>query len=174
MTTSDRPPRTPGSRISAVKAVVVVAIVGAVVFGVYLGYLAWSQDSFPTATRPFADYAVVTSDTFNGTEFAFYLTWVNASAIPVKAQLTSPSTDAANTPVCQVGLASVAEGQNIFMPFTISPESPTLTSVSLYIDVQPTGGGGDFSIAYTVAVISASNAPIVPSNITCQEPAGSD
>ncbi len=157
-----------------VRAIVVIAIVGAIVFGVYLGYLAWVNDSFPTATKPFSDYAVVTSNTFNGTEYAFNLTWLNSSALPVQAQLTSPSTDAANTPVCQVGLASVTRGQNIFLPFTISPESPTLTSVSLNIDVQPIGGGGDFTIIYNVASISASNTPIIPSNITCQEPLGSD
>lgn len=151
-----------------------VAIVGAIVFGVYLGYLAWVNDSFPTATKPFENYAAVTSYTFNGTEFAFTLTWNNASGLPVKAQLTSPATDAANTPVCDVGLSAVTEGQSIFLPFTISPESPTLTSVSLNIDVQPAGGGGDFTISYTVASISASNAPIVPSNITCQQPLGAD
>jgi hypothetical protein len=156
------------------RTVVVVAIIGAVVFGVYLGYLAWTNDSFPTETRPFANYAVVGSDTFNGTEFAFNLTWDNASALPVKAQLTSPDTDAANTPVCQVGLSSVSKGQTIFMPFTISPESPTLTNVDLSIDVQPIGGGSDFTIVYNTVSISASNTPIVPSNITCQQPLGSD
>ena len=173
MTTSDRGPR-PGSHFSAARVIVLVAIVGAVVFGVYLGYLAWVNGSFPTATKPFENYAAVTSDTFNGTEFAFRLTWNNASAVPVKAQLNSPATDAANTPVCEVGLANVTKGQSIFMPFTISPESPTLTSVSLNIDVQPAGGGQDFTITYTVASISASNTPIVPSNITCQQPLGSE
>ena len=151
-----------------------VAIVGAVVFGVYLGYLAWSQDSFPTATKPFGNYAVVTSKTFNGTEFAFSLTWNNASAVPVKAQLTSPATDAANTPVCEVRLSAVSNGQPIFMPITISPESPTLVNVALSIDVQPVGGGNDFTIVYSVASISATNTPIVPSNITCQQPLGAD
>jgi len=172
LTTSDRRPRAPEGNFSAVKALVVIAIIGAAVFGVYLGYLAWSQDSFPTATKPFGNYAVVTSDNFNSTEFAFNLTWENASALPIKAQLTSPSTDAANTPVCEVGLTSVTKGQNIFMPFTITPETATLISVSLNIDVQPTGGGGDFTITYSVASILASNTPISPSNITCQEPAG--
>jgi hypothetical protein len=172
LTTSDKGPRGTESNFSAVKALVVIAIVGAAVFGLYLGYLAWSQDSFPTATKPFGNYAVVTSDTFNGTEFAFNLTWENASALPVKVQLTSQSTDAANTPVCEVGLTSVTKGQNIFMPFSITPGSTSLTSVSLNIDVQPTGGGGDFTITYNVASISASNTPITPSDITCQEPAG--
>lgn len=172
MTTSDRVPHAPGSHFSATRAVVVVAIMGAVVFGIYLGYLAWSQDSFPAATKPFGNYATVTSYTFNGTEFAFNLTWENASTLPLKAQLTSPTTDAANTPVCGVGLASVNRGQSIFMPFSISPESPALNSVSLNIDVRPLGGGGDFTIIYNVANILASNTPIVPSNITCQEPAG--
>ena len=174
MTTSDRAPPAPGSHFSAARAVVVVAIIGAVVFGVYLGYLAWSQDSFPTATKPFGNYAVVTSKTFNGTEFAFTLTWNNASALPVKAQLTSPATDAANTPVCEVGLSAVGNGQTIFMPFTISPESPSLVNVDLSIDVQPVGGGSDFTIVYNTASILASNTPIVPSNITCQQPLGAD
>ena len=171
--TSDRASRAPASGFSPVRAIVVVAIIGAVVFGVYLGYLAWVNDSFPTATKPFANYAAVTSETFNGTEFAFTLTWNNASAVPVKAQLTSPATDAANTPVCEVGLSSVSAGQTIFMPFTISPESPTLTNVDLSIDVQPVGGGGDFTIVFNTASISATNTPIVPSNITCQQPLGS-
>jgi hypothetical protein len=173
LTTSDRGLQASQSRFSAVRAIVVVAIIGAIVFGVYLGYLAWTNDSFPTETRPFANYAVVTSETFNGTEFAFNLTWSNASAVPVKAQLTSPATDAANTPVCQLGLSSVSEGQTIFMPFTISPESPSLTNVDLSIDVQPVGGGGDFTIVFNTVSISATNTPIVPSNITCQQPLGS-
>jgi hypothetical protein len=160
--------------MSIIRAVVVAAIVGAVIFGVYLGYLAEVNDSFPTQTKPFGNYAAVTSDTFNGTEFAFNLTWENASGLPVQAQLTSPDTDAANTPVCLVGLTSVSEGQTVFMPFTISPESPTLVNVALSIEVQPVGGGGDFTIVFNTATISATNTPIVPSNITCQQPLGSD
>ena len=158
--------------MSAIRGVVVVTIIAAVVFGVYLGYLAWVNDSFPTQTRPFGNYADVTFKTFNGTEFAFTLTWENASALPIKAQLTSLATDAANTPVCGVGLPNVTRGQTIFMPFTISPESPSLSNVDLNIDVQPVGGGGDFTIIFNTASILATNTPIVPSNITCQQPQG--
>jgi len=35
------------------KLVVIFAVVGASIFGLFLGYLAYTNDSFPTATRPF-------------------------------------------------------------------------------------------------------------------------
>ena len=79
------------------KALVVAAIVGAVVFGLYLGYLALSNDSFPVQEKPFADYAKVVNSSFNGTELAFRLQWLDAGYLPMYVQLTSPATDAANT-----------------------------------------------------------------------------
>ena len=157
---------------SAARIVVVVAIVAAAVFGLYLGYLAWSNGSFPTDVRPFGDYANVTLAIFNGTEFAFNVQWKDPGFLPVKAQLTSPATDAANTPVCEVGLSSVSAGQSIFMPFTISPASATLSNVDLSIEVAPVAGGSSFTIVYNVPLVSASDLPISPSNITCQEPLG--
>ena len=154
------------------RVVVAIAIVGAVAFGVYVGYLAWANDSFPAQERPFGEYASVVSSSFNGTEFAFRVQWVNASYLPLYAQLTSPATDAANTPVCGTGLTSVQGGQTIFMPFSISPPSATLSNVNLSIAVRPVGGGGDFTIVYNVAGVSASNLPITPSNVSCQQPLG--
>lgn len=155
---------------------VIVAIVGAVAFGLYIGFLAYANDSFPSQVRPFSNYANVVWDAFNGTELAFRVQWENASAIPVKAQVTSPATDAANTPVCDVGLSSVKSGQTIFMPFTISPASATLDDVSLNIDVQPVAGGGDFTVIFNLGTVSAppNNLLITPSNVTCQQPLGSD
>ena len=173
MTTSDRKGAPASARSSTVRLVVLAVIVGAVAFGLYIAYLGWTNDSFPTKTEPFGGYASVTSYSFNGTEFAFTLSWANASAIPLKAQLTSPATDAANTPVCQVGLSKVQNGQEVFMPFTISPASATLSNVDLNIDVQPLAGGGDFAIIYNVAAVSATNVPITPSTISCQQPLGS-
>ena len=112
------------------------------------------------------------SATFNGTEYAFNLKWLNASAVPYQAQLNSPVTDAGNTAVCATGLKSVTSGQNIFLPFTISPRSPTLQSVDLYIAVHPAQGGSDFTIVYKVSSVSASNTVITPSNIACTQPQG--
>lgn len=159
---------------SAARLLVVVAIVGAVGFGIYLGYLAWTNDSFPAQVEPFADYASVTSSSFNGTEFAFHLQWNNATYVPMFAQLTSPATDAANTPVCSTGYSSVQAGDVIFMPFTISPESAALTNVDLSIAVKSLATGGEFTIVYNVASVSAGNSPITPSNISCQQPLGSE
>lgn len=154
------------------KLVVVVAVVGAVVFGLYLGYLAWANDSFPAQERPFGDYAGVVSVNFNGTEFAFEVKWVNAGYLPLYAQLTSPATDAANTPVCGVGLSSIGSGQLVFMPFTISPPSATLTNVDLSIAVKSIATGSEFTIVYNVPSVSATNSPITPSNVSCQQPLG--
>jgi hypothetical protein len=163
---------TASPRISTAKLLVIIAIVGAVAFGLYIGYLAYTNDSFPTAERPFANYANVTSYSFNGTEFAFTIRWENASAVPRYAQLSSPDSDAANTAVCDLQISSASTGQTIFLPFTISPESPALQDVSLYIAVHPVTGG-DFSIMYSVASVSAGNGLILPSNVTCQQPLGS-
>lgn len=147
------------------------ALVGAVLFGIFLGYLAYVNDSFPAEQKPFENYATVVSETFNGTEFAFTLRWDNASALPLYAQLNSPATDAANTPVCDTGLSSVTAGQTLFMPFAISPVTATLQNVDLSIAVKPAAGAA-FTIVYNVPSISATNAPIVPSDISCQQPPG--
>ena len=152
--------------------VVIAAIVGAVVFGLYIGYLAWANDSFPSEVKPFSSYANVTWDSFNGTEFAFRVQWENASYLPYIAQLTSPATDAANTPVCDIGYSSVQAGQVIFMPFAISPASATLANVDLSIGVKSIATGNEFTVVFNVPSISASNAPIAPSNISCQQPLG--
>jgi len=115
----------------------------------------------------------VTSSTFNGTEYAFRIQWNNASYLPLFTQLTSPATDAANTPVCDLKLSSVSAGQVIFMPFTISPASAALSNVDLAIAVQSATNSTQFTIVYNVPLISASNTPITPSDKTCQEPPGS-
>jgi len=159
--------------MSTVKLIVIAAIVGAVAFGLFLGYLAYTSDSFPAQERPFADYASVTSSTFNGTEYAFRIQWNNASYLPLFTQLTSPATDAANTPVCDLKLSSVSAGQVMFMPFTISPASAALSNVDLAIAVQSATNSTQFTIVYNVPLISASNTPITPSDKTCQEPPGS-
>ena len=173
MTTSDRAgPGTPSGRPSAARVLVVLAVVLAVVFGLYLGYLAYSNNSFPAQEMPFGNYASVLSSTFNGTEYAFVIQWNNATYIPLYAQLTSPATDEANTPVCGTGLTSVAAGQQVFMPFTISPATANLANVDLSIAVGKSASSAAFTIVYNVASVNATNTPITPSNITCQEVSG--
>lgn len=144
-------------------------MIGAVVFGLFIGFLALNNDSFPSQVRPFSNYASVVSSTFNGTEYAFVVKWGSASYLPLYAQLTSPSTDAANTPVCGTGLSSVSSGQMIFLPFSISPSSPTLSNVDLSIAVKSVVNGTEFSIVYNVPSVTAGNSPITPSNISCRQ-----
>ena len=158
--------------MSAAKVVVIAVIAAAVAFGLFIGYLAYVNDSFPSQTRPFANYAQVDSVAFNGTEIAFEVTWENGSALPLYAQVTSPSSDAANTPVCDLGLPSASSGQSIFMPFAISQTSATLSDVHLSVAVKSLATGGEFTIVYVVQSIQATGAPISPSNISCQQPAG--
>ena len=155
------------------KIVVVLAIVFAVVFGIFLGYLAFANNSFPSQEMPFGNYASVVSSTFNGTEYAFVIQWRNATYLPIYAQLTSPATDEANTPVCWLGLSTAGVGQQVFMPFTISPATATLSNVDLSIAVGKSVSSPAFTIVYNVVNVSATNAPITPSNITCQEQQGS-
>ncbi|GEM_PF-6481863 len=158
--------------MSTAKLLVIVAIVGAVAFGLLIGYLAYTTDSFPAQERTFMNYANVTSATFNGSEYAFSVQWLNGNYTPQYTQLTSPATDAANTPVCNLNLTGIKSGQTFFLPFTISPESAALSNVDLSIAVQSATNSTQFTIMYNVSSVSASNAPITPSNITCQEPAG--
>ena len=156
--------------MSTAKLLVVVALVGAVAFGLLVGYLAYSNDSFPAQTRPFASYAKVVYSSFNGTEYAFRVEWNSSNYVPLFTQLTSPATDAANTPVCDLAMSSVKSGETIFLPFTISPASATLSNVDLAIAVQSSTNSTQFTIVYNVPLVSATNAPITPSNITCQQP----
>ena len=155
--------------MSTAKLAVVLAVAGAVAFGLFVGYLAYANDSFPAQTRPFGDYANVTSSTFNGTEFAFSITWQNDSAVPLYAQLSSPDTDAANTPVCDLGLSTVSIGQSIFMPFSITPASASLSNVQLRIAVNATATGEEFTIVHTFPSVPATNGVITPSNISCSQ-----
>jgi hypothetical protein len=158
--------------MSTARMLVILAVIGAVAFGLFIGYLAYSSDSFPAQGRPFANYAKVVYSSFNGTEFAFRVEWNNSNYVPLFTQLTSPATDAANTPVCDLKAAGIQAGQTIFLPFTISPASATLSNVDLAIAVQSATNSTQFTITYNVPLVSASNAPITPSNITCQQPLG--
>jgi len=173
--TSDSTPRRKARRgLSRARLLVIAAVVGATAFGLLIGYLAYTSDSFPTQERPFSQYASVVYSSFNGTEFAFRIQWSNGSYVPLYTQLTSQDTDAANTPVCSLNASRIESGQTIFLPFTISPESAALSNVDLAIAVQSATNSTEFTIVYSVASISATNQPITPSNVTCQEPLGAE
>jgi hypothetical protein len=161
-----------GRVVPSARLLVIIVIVGAIAFGLLIGYLAYSNDSFPPEKRPFSNYANVVYSSFNGTELALRVQWNNGDYVPLYTQLTSPATDAANTPVCDLQISRINSGQTIFLPFTITPFSATLSNVDLSIAVQSATNNTQFTIVYNVVSAIATDAPITPSNITCQQPAG--
>jgi hypothetical protein len=161
--------------VSRAGAVVAIVILGAAAFGLYLAFIAWTSSSFPTATRPFAEYATVVSTQFNGTELFYRVVWNSTSGlVPLYAQITSPQTDEANSPVCDLGLASVANGQMLDLPFGIVAPKQTLASVDLAIAVGTSPNSPKFTIVYHIDQINALPGKITPSNYACTQPASSN
>jgi len=159
-------------KISRAKAVVIVAVVASILFGIYVAYLAWSYDSFPVTENPFGNYASVTSASFNGTEVSFNVKWLSGAYLPLKAQLTSVTSDVANSPTCWFDLKNVSSGQEIPMPFAIGQPTPVLKDLALYIAVKSTSDGSEFTIVYNLQSLSAQQGNISPSSYTCQQPSG--
>lgn len=173
MTTSDRAKGGGGpKRQRILRALVVAAVAGAIIFGGYVGYLAWTNDSFPAHQKPFSEYASIASAKFNGTEYAFNIVWLRADSLPIFAQITSSSTDAANSPVCDLGLATVQNGQTIFMPFAVTQHLQALNDVDLSVAVRSVSNGSTFTIVYNTANIGAQPGDIAPSDVSCQQPMG--
>ena len=173
MTTSDRDRvsgRSRGDKL--VRGLVVAVVVGALVFGGYLGYLAYSNDAFPTHQRPFSEYARVVSANFNGTELAFQVQWLRSDSLPLFAQLTSTDVDAANSPVCDIGISSVQAGQSSFMPFAVTKHLQVITNAELSVAVKSVVNGTEFTIVYPITSIQANPGNISPSNISCSQPVG--
>lgn len=153
------------------KVLVVIAIAGAVVFAGYVVYFEWANDSFPVQQEPFANYAAVTLTSFNGTELAYNVSWTSGAYTPLFAQVTSPTSDQANTPVCELKYSSGSV--ELFMPFAMAQPSQGLTDVDLSIAVRPAAGGGDFTIVYHLASVPLTvQGDIEPSNLTCQQAPG--
>lgn len=158
--------------ISKAKVLVIAVMAVAVIFAAYIGYLAFANESFPVEQRPFGNYAAMASPPqFNGTEISFHVRWLNSDYIPVKAQINSDTTDAANSPTCYLDLTSVNASQVIAMPFGLSSATPVITNVQLSIDVSTVATGHDFTIVYTVNSTSAAQGDVTPTNISCQESA---
>lgn len=146
---------------------VVVAVVGAIVFGLVLGYLEYQNDSFPTATKPFTDYATVVTSAFNGTEVYFRLQWTaSGNYTPLYAQITS-DTDIANSPVCLLGINSIVKGQTFDMPFAIAGTTSALTDLELSIAVRANSNMTEFTIQYQMGQVEAQPGNITPSTYAC-------
>ena len=152
--------------------VVVAILIGAIAFGLFIGYLAYTNALFPQKQASFGNYATVVSTYFNGTEVAFNVRWDNASALPLKVQLTSTVSTQADSPVCMAGLSSVTSGQMLFLPFAVSPPSGTLANVDLSIAAKDLATGNQFTIIYNLHNITADNATITPIGPICELPPG--
>jgi len=153
------------------KILVLVALVGAAAFGGYLGYLAYSNDSFPSLQEPFDNYASITSAVFNGTEYAFTITWSSANYLPLYAQMTSTASDNANSPVCSLGLANVTAGESIFLPFGVSGGASIPVTIDLWIAVKPLTGA-EFTLQQQVSNFTTRAGDILPVQEACNEPPG--
>lgn len=156
--------------ISGAKLVVVVMLLGAVAFGLYLGYLQYANQSFPTAQKPFTEYASVTEFEFNGTEVYYKVQWVAAgNYTPLYAQITSNGDDEANSPVCSLGLnASASRGQILELPFAIASGPTTaLSDVELLVAVRANTNMSQFTIEYPLGSVTAQPGDITPSTFSC-------
>ena len=165
-----------GSRgVSRSQGAVALVIVGALAFGLYIAFLAWSSSSLPVKERPFGDYATVVSAQFNGTEIYYKVEWNAGSGfLPLYAQITSPQTDEANSPVCDLGLSSVAQGQLLDLPFAVTAPKQALASVDLSIAVRQTSNMTEFTIVYHIGQIAAQPGTIPPSHFACSQPASTN
>jgi hypothetical protein len=159
---------TGGARLSRTRVVVVAAIGGAAVFGIYLGYLAWTNDSFPVQEKPFADYATMQSYSFNGTEVVFQVKWLSSGYLPLYAQMTSSTSDTANTPVCGLGIQNATSGQAISLPFGVSRPSASLANVDLSLAVRSVATGSEFTVKYSVASVDARQGNLTPTGVVCR------
>jgi hypothetical protein len=151
------------------KTIVVIMIVGAVAFGLLLGYLEYENQSMPSAEKPFGDYANVVSVAFNGTEVDFKVEWTaSGNYLPLSAQIAS-DTDSANSPLCSLGMTSIAKGQTVDLPFTTAEPETALVDVQLFIAVQTNTNKTQFTIEYDHGQINASPGDITPSTYACTQ-----
>ncbi|QQG47995.1 MAG: hypothetical protein HY247_04270 [archaeon] len=154
---------------SRTRVAVIVALVGSVAFGGVLGYLAWTNNSFPSESRPFGDYAQVVSGAFNGTEYSIKLRWLSSGYLPLYAQLRSDATDAANTPVCDLRYSSVSQGQEVDLPFAVAKPTAALSSVDLFLAVRDLGTGAQFTIVYHWDQVDRQQGDVMPTDVLCQQ-----
>lgn len=101
----------------------------------------------------------------------FKLRWTSSGNFtPLYAQITSPSSDEANSPVCDLGIGSVVTGQTLDLPFGTGAPASALSNVDLSIAVRANANMTEFTIVHTVAQINAQPGTISPSNYACEQP----
>jgi hypothetical protein len=155
------------SRWSVPKVLALAAVVGAVAFGIGFSLLEYQNNSFPSSTKPFTEYASVVKSVFNGTEVYFRLEWTaGGNYTPLYAQVTS-STDIANSPVCLLGLTSISQGQTIDMPFAVAGTTSALADLQLSVAVRANTNNTQFTIQYQMGQVEAQPGDITPSTYAC-------
>lgn len=144
-------------------------LVGALAFGLFLAYLEYENQSFPAAEKPFSNYATVIASEFNGTEVYFKVEWTTSGNFtPLYAQMVS-TVDAANSPVCGLGITSLSKGQTIDLPFATTGPASALSDVQLFIAVRADTNMSEFTIQYQMGQVIAQPGNITPSTYACSE-----
>lgn len=144
-------------------------LVGALAFGLFLAYLEYENQSFPAAEKPFSNYATVIASEFNGTEVYFNVEWTTSGNFtPLYAQMVS-TVDAANSPVCGLGITSLSKGQTIDLPFATTGPASALSDVQLFIAVRADTNMSEFTIQYQMGQVIAQPGNITPSTYACSE-----
>ena len=150
------------------RVIIVLVIVGALAFSLYLGIEAYENQSFPVQTEPFALYATVTEARFNGTIYLFVLNWSNGNYTPLFAQMTADQ-DQANSPVCSIGDSSVSTGQTLTLPFSTNGPITSVSNVDLYIAVKNNTSMNEFTIDYHINNATAQIGDLAGINYSCVE-----
>jgi hypothetical protein len=153
------------------KIIVAGVILGAAAFGLLLVYFAFLNDSFSTNIRPFGTYASIQTAVFNGTEVSYTVQWNSPNYTPLYAQITSPNSDEANSPVCDM---PAPDGQVYVLPFATTTPSTALSQVTLEIAVKSSTNSTQFSIEYELNQMTAAPGDLVPTSYSCSEPAGAN
>jgi hypothetical protein len=152
------------------KILVIMAVVVGSAIIIYVAVEQSSAPTFPVQQKPFDEYASVVSSVFNGTEYSFKVEWTAGGNYSLLfAQMTS-STSVGNSPICSVGIRSIATGQVVDLPFSLSSNASSLADVGLSLAVQSVGNGSQFTIQYRAGNATAVVGDIQPSTYACFPP----
>lgn len=120
-----------------------------------------------SSSNQLGGYAKVLSASFNGTELFFSVEWLSSNYLLVSYQISSSTSDSANSGSCTLGQQAVPEGQTIGLAFHVSPVSATIDSVNLFITVRSAATGSESTFSYRISALSATNGPIPYTPYTC-------
>jgi len=155
------------------KIIIVLAVVIGSAIIIYAAVQQSNGPTFPTEQKPFAEFARVVSSTFNGTEYSFRVEWTSGGNYTLLFAQMSSSTGVGNSPICNVGIRSIARGQTVDLPFSLSGNASALANVGLALAVQSEGNSSQFTIQYRAGNATAVSGDIQPSTYACF-PAPSD